>query len=235
MTDVTGGLGETKVSYVFLQTSVPVQGWTLGICHNNTNASLIDIADGTALLALNGGLGADFVSTTNVTDGWIGSVIVDVMSIMTLPPAIGLIEIHSAMYTIVGPGAPGICFCDTLGNPQVSQVLLSGGLSHTPTLQCAPEIGNNTPFRRGDSNADGSVGLADVVRILGFLFSQALPPDCLDAADINDDSTIDISDTIYLLTYLFQFGAPAPPAPGPFSCGVDTQLDLFDECQYNSC
>lgn len=83
-----------------------------------------------------------------------------------------------------------------------------------------------TSFRRADSNLDGSVNLADGIRILSFLFVGGISLGCMDAADANDDSSVDISDAIFLFAYLFTGGAP-PPAPG-FSCGEDpTDGDPF--------
>ncbi len=80
-------------------------------------------------------------------------------------------------------------------------------------------------FVRGDANADGSVGIADAVRILGWLVmgSEDLP--CLAGADANADGAVDISDAIALLDYFFLGGAP-PRTPFP-GCGPaePTEID----------
>ena len=67
-------------------------------------------------------------------------------------------------------------------------------------------------FIRGDSNDDGSVGIADAVTTLDYLFQSATTPTCLDALDANDDGGVDLGDAIWTLAYLFS-GGDAPPAP----------------------
>ncbi|MEM7263790.1 MAG: dockerin type I repeat-containing protein, partial [Planctomycetota bacterium] len=77
----------------------------------------------------------------------------------------------------------------------------------------------NEPFIRGDANADGSVNIADCIRILDFLFPPTSPTPgvpapipCRDAADFNDDEGVDIADAVYGLSHLFS-GGPDPSAP----------------------
>ncbi|MEM7231597.1 MAG: thrombospondin type 3 repeat-containing protein [Planctomycetota bacterium] len=89
------------------------------------------------------------------------------------------------------------------------------------------DVCDGIQFRRGDSNADSSVDIADGVSIFGFLFLGGETPPCRDAADANDDSSIDITDGIYILNYLF-LGGPSPLRPGPDSCGEDTTDDGLD-------
>lgn len=83
------------------------------------------------------------------------------------------------------------------------------------------------PFIRGDVDANGSLEMADALRIFGFLFlgtPRFLA--CTDAADANDSSVVDLSDGIYILAYLF-VGAPSPTAPFP-TCGTDPSDDILD-------
>jgi hypothetical protein len=89
-------------------------------------------------------------------------------------------------------------------------------------------------FRRGDTNADGKVDMADAVSTFEFLFAGAEDPLCLDAADSNDDGRIDISDGINTLNWLFKGGAPIPE-PGPESCGPDSKTDAIECVSYLSC
>ncbi|HAK94748.1 MAG TPA: hypothetical protein DCM87_07020 [Planctomycetes bacterium] len=73
------------------------------------------------------------------------------------------------------------------------------------------EFACGTRFLRADANVDGTVDIADAIRILGYLFSQR-PLSCLDAADANDSGAIDIADAVYTLAYLFAKGPePLPP------------------------
>jgi hypothetical protein len=74
-------------------------------------------------------------------------------------------------------------------------------------------------YRRGDSDANGRIDLADAFTTLGYLFLGAGEPECQAASDVDGDGTVQVGDAIRLLRYLFQ-GAPDPiPFPGPSECG----------------
>jgi hypothetical protein len=79
-------------------------------------------------------------------------------------------------------------------------------------------------FRRGDSNGDGVVDLADPVAVLSRLFLGGEPLSCEKAADADDDGSVTITDPIATLNMLFLGSGPLPP-PGPGSCGVDPTPD----------
>jgi len=84
-------------------------------------------------------------------------------------------------------------------------------------------------FRRGDSNDDGKIDLADAVHLLQNLFSGGDPPPCKDAADSDDNGELSVTDTVRTLDYLFRGGAQLP-APGSVSCGEDETPDGFPDC-----
>ncbi len=75
-------------------------------------------------------------------------------------------------------------------------------------------------FKRGDSNRDGGVNIADAVYVLQNLFASGPDILCQDAADSNDDESVNIADAVYILQNLFASGPPMP-APGPDVCGED--------------
>jgi hypothetical protein len=82
-------------------------------------------------------------------------------------------------------------------------------------------------FRRGDSNADGTLDISDPVETLVYLFDGG-SMECIDAADADDSGVVDISDPIYSLGFSFLGGFP-PPRPFP-GCGTDvTEDDLTCE------
>ena len=93
--------------------------------------------------------------------------------------------------------------------------------------ECEDEI--PVRFRRGDSNADGKVNIADGVATLGFLFAGNQAPPCLDAADADDNGKIDIGDSIRTFNWLFLGGA-SPEPPGHQACGVDPTADDALDC-----
>jgi hypothetical protein len=92
-------------------------------------------------------------------------------------------------------------------------------------------------FRRGDSNDDGRVNIADAVWIANEIFYSGPPTVCQDAADANDDSgpggnLPDVSDVVFIIEYQFN-GGSAPLNPGPTTCGIDpTDVDLL-VCEAN--
>lgn len=89
-------------------------------------------------------------------------------------------------------------------------------------LRVTPPPGES--FIRSDVNQDGSVNLADAIRLLAHLFLSVLI-DCREAGDCNDDSGINVADAIFLLSYLFS-GGVLPPEPFP-DCGSDPTPDLI--------
>ncbi|MCI0652165.1 MAG: hypothetical protein L0Z55_09795 [Planctomycetes bacterium] len=82
-------------------------------------------------------------------------------------------------------------------------------------------------FRRGDSDRDGEVAIADVLHVLGAIFLADGELLCADAADANDDGALGIVDPIYVLNFLYLAG-PLPAAPTPLSFGPDPTFDALD-------
>lgn len=81
-------------------------------------------------------------------------------------------------------------------------------------------------FIRGDANDDGKVDLADVIKILLYLY-QNDDNSCLDAMDTNDDGRLNLADAVYLLQFYFPDRVPQPPPPVyPYpECGIDLTAD----------
>lgn len=90
-----------------------------------------------------------------------------------------------------------------------------------------------TPFLRGDVNADGELDLSDAVAILLHLFSDVGEPACMKTADANDSAGIELGDAISILGYLF---ADSDPLPRPFpDCGLDITEDELTCEAYPPC
>ncbi len=88
---------------------------------------------------------------------------------------------------------------------------------------------------RADANSDLEVTMGDVISTLKFLYVPGTDSlTCMDAGDSDDDGDVEMSDATYTLKYLYVPGAPAPPAPGPESCGVDPTDDGLD-CASHPC
>jgi hypothetical protein len=62
--------------------------------------------------------------------------------------------------------------------------------------------------RKGDTNADGEVDIADVMYLINYIFIGGSPPQPMEAGDCNCDGVVDVADVIYLINYLFLEGPP---------------------------
>jgi hypothetical protein len=133
---------------------------------------------------------------------------------------------------IDGDGIPNACDIeqtpgdDCNGNSILDSCDIAGGAADADG-NGIPDECEETPFIRGDANADGGIYIGDAVATLAYLFTGGTLP-CDNAADSNDDGLLDIADAIALLGYLFN-GAPPPPPPFP-DCGIDPTVDAL-ECE----
>lgn len=91
----------------------------------------------------------------------------------------------------------------------------------------------DVPFRRGDCNVDGTRDIADVIHLLGSLFTGGVAVECRDACDANDDGSMNIADAVSALASLF---AGAGPLPEPFDlCGPDPTADAVGCETFGAC
>ncbi len=110
----------------------------------------------------------------------------------------------------------------------------------TATATIVVERGG-TFFKRGDTNQDSKVDIADAICLLGHLFGLATDPckegvrRCFDSADANDDGAVDIADAIKVLGHLFAY-ATTGDLPEPFkACGLDPTEDSKDCVTFGPC
>ena len=134
-----------------------------------------------------------------------------------------------------GDGDPVSCQFDTGEDCNENDILdscdIAGGAADADG-NGIPDECEETPFSRGDANADGGTDIGDAVATLAYLFTGGTIP-CDNAADSNDDGTLNIADAIALLGYLFS-GASAPPAPFP-GCDIDPTMDTLDCDSFAAC
>ena len=114
-------------------------------------------------------------------------------------------------------------FCDGIngtGLALISNVVLVDGasLGNFTRVDGQITLDQGTAFRRGDSNGDGTLNIADPIATLGYLFGGGAEPACLASADIDASGTIQLNDPILHLGHIFA-GGPPPEAPYP-DCGV---------------
>ena len=219
-----------------------MSGWSFGICTDIAEMSINAFGPASGSDALNGGAGGDFVTNTIYVDGsgcsqamvisFLGS---DVLDAGTLG-----FEAATLECTAVGAAESDACMavCSTLGSPPVATVVVvDGGTSVTPEFvdDCTAIIAPPPAldYRRGDSNDDGIVNIADIIWLLSELFLSGPATDCVGADDSNSDGLVDAADAVYTANMLFLAG-PDPAAPYP-DCGVDGDPDPSDCAEYNSC
>jgi len=66
----------------------------------------------------------------------------------------------------------------------------------------------NAAFVHADANADGNVGLPDLVYLIKYVLQSGPEPIPLETGDVNCDKAVDLVDIAYLQSYLFQSGPP---------------------------
>jgi len=62
------------------------------------------------------------------------------------------------------------------------------------------------PGTNGDLNGDRMVDIADIARLIDYLFISFQPPADMNAADVNADCIVDIADLTFMIGYLFLGG-----------------------------
>lgn len=98
-----------------------------------------------------------------------------------------------------------------------------GGQVKDPSIPHIPEV-----FKRGDSNRDGTVDIADPIHTLQYLFLDGSGT-CMDAMDVNDDGSVDISDPVFTLFNLFVSGESYKiPPPNMGGRGIDLTADSLN-------
>ncbi|MGE4620153.1 MAG: hypothetical protein AAEJ04_10130 [Planctomycetota bacterium] len=124
---------------------------------------------------------------------------------------------------------------ESLSGPPIHNVVTVNNDSLTPILQDGHlELNPQTikDYKRGDSNGDGIVNVADAIWSLQEIFNNGPEGTCFDAKNSNGDGLYDIGDPIWLISYIFSGGA-APPQPGPTTCGNDGEPQLCET--YDGC
>jgi len=201
-----------------------LQGFTFSMLAGDDTLIPLGVQQGVALSTLNGGSGPDFFDVELFLDpgltGMTVGVVFDFMAVEELPAG-------SSYHTLdllwqLSPTARGgtvteVGFCDCLGSPPLSSIVISLGQSIAPVLIGAEvTVLGGIDFVRGDANADGVIDISDPVSAVLQLFGLS-PLLCLDAIDSDANGTLTLADVFFTLNYLIALG-PAPSAPFP-TCG----------------
>ena len=239
--DSIGGAGELISVPIELDLGgpEPVAGFSFGVCHDSAALQIQSVSVGSALTALNGGTGPDFVEISpTVGQGFTAGVVFDFDQMDVLPVSVGS-EILVAEYLGGVEGMTTVDFCDNLGNPAVAIVVTTAsGFTDIPAL----EPGTVTvtaaagTFRRGDLNADGVKDESDFALLESWLFELptgsfqlgTAPPTGCDlqpnqSGDINDNEVETIADLLMFREFL-DCGTISVPGPSD-ACGDDPDDD----------
>ena len=179
-----------------------------------------------------GGHTPGFLSFDTFPEGWTCGVLWDLGHPVIGAGTYELGQLLGDAPTIPTMPSTAIELC-LLGNPPVESVVAIGTMFITPTI--VPGSITVVPaLRRGDTNDDGVLNIADAIT-LWAMFSPtttAPPITCDDAADANDDGQIDVADVVTILAYLFQDGSIPAPLEG---CGPDETPDALDCAAAGAC
>jgi hypothetical protein len=144
LTDASGPAGGlVDVQVLFDNNGDDVQGWSFGVAHVPSMATLIEVVDGSTTATANNGGPPDF-NQVNVIPGsgfTVGVVICfdPFLGCAVIPGGSLNNELHIATYQLNASGAPGtgsqVEFVDTIGSPPVEIVVVVNGASLIPTTQ----------------------------------------------------------------------------------------------------
>ncbi len=211
------------VTVQLVSPTAAIQGWSYGLCHWESKATVKEIAPAADLDVLRDGDPVDFLDCTIVPGetraGVTQAVVIDVgaQSYGPFPQGIDLLHIRYEVAT-----ETDITFCDdTLGDVPVANVIVIRGAGYRPKTQRGGQLVVGTlaaQFIRGDATRDGRIDIGDGIRICLGVMGRA-PLHCRDAADVDDNGRVDLADGIRLFMFLFAKGRP-PASPFP-EAGTD--------------
>jgi hypothetical protein len=217
---------------VRLTSNQALAGFSFGVTHTPQVDDPINIAEGPALAALNGGSGPDSFLVKSIPGvGWTVGVLVNLLGNDTIPPS-NDDTLIIAEYPCSGTGTALFDFSGAIGNPPVPTSAVRPGLIPiNPTTQgTAASCGPPPPFSfvRGDMSGDGFLDATDAQLLEQFLFPGVLfgpPPEPLgcdlvpnESGDINDNEIETIADLLMFREFL---DCGSISLPGPSSCGDD--------------
>jgi hypothetical protein len=215
-----------------------IQGWSYGICHDESVLGFNGASEGATTLIVNNGTPPGFLNLNeSLAGGYTIGVVINLFGAATLAPGTGY-ELTIGHYTAnTLTSSTLVQTCNTLGSPPVSVVVVVGGGSIPPATENADFAVVEPPpaidFIRGDPNADTLINIADGIWVLNDLFQGGPHTDCDGANDANNDGGYDAADAIYIFNYQF-LGGPQPAAPFP-NCGTDATPDPADCATFPGC
>jgi len=235
ITTVTGDSGSSQTLQTLLDNPADqIQGWSYGVCHDDLELTFDGATTGSTTATIKAGGAPDFESINPEAGGVTHGVVIDFLSSVTLGPGSGLVLLDIDYTVIASAGTfASVSYCDTLGTPPVTTVVVVGG-SSLPPAQVAGGVDVPDPNQLSASDESGTLGASVDVAITlntdvadtwsGVQCSIAIDDSVLTTAAVNDDTGAEFfqvqsgasNEIVFGLVMEFDGMAPsiAPLGPG---------------------
>lgn len=155
-----------------------IQGWSYGLCHDSSLAT-IDSVDDADTATVKNGSPADFNEKSTFADGFTQGVVICFTGCAVIAEGATGFQMATGNYTATAQGTGSIGFCDTLGSPPTATVTVIGGASIPPTQNngTLEVVGVPDPeftYSGGNSSANyvASAGIGGVSINAGFSIAE---------------------------------------------------------------
>ena len=186
-TGVSGSVTTVTISMDSPAGSPPIQGFSMGVC---TDAAVIApnmISQGADVAATNGGAGADFFDTETPPGGFTCGCVINFIGMATLPSGVNLDLVDVDYDVLGGNGTQSLIeFCNTLGQPTVSNAIVVNGAAITPIFNdgvfdvqpAAAVVFSIAPSGVAVPNGslDVAVEMENSIPVFGFSFGLSFDP-----------------------------------------------------------
>lgn len=122
------------------------QGWSFGLCNDGTALTLLSAVESSLVLTINGGNPPGFQSLETMPvngDGVTMGVVIDLFGVNFLPAGLGyqILTVEYELLDVIDDMNPApvetmVCLCNTLGDPAVDTLNVTGGNSVPPMTEC---------------------------------------------------------------------------------------------------
>lgn len=135
--DASGSAGDSFTTAATMDNNGgEVQGWSFGVCHDETALTITDAVSGADTQTVQNGAPAGFEQISTFANGATQGVVICFTGCAVIAPGTANFEMLTMDYDIIGASSTDICFCDTLGSPAVSTVAVVAGASIPPATTC---------------------------------------------------------------------------------------------------
>lgn len=247
--DATTNPGSSATAIIEISHEADIQGFQVAMTWDSTLLTFDELGtNGLDIEILLAPETIEFFTSTGSTElssgtGWLACAAIFDFSPpfggQMLPAGMSQSALWARFNTLSNPSLVGHCttieLVNGLGQPPIHNIVTIGGSSIIPELNSGSVCFVALPaFRRGDTNSDSVVNIADAVFLIQHFFLAGPMPSCNDSANTNGDDSLDLGDVITVINYQFLNGNPPPP-PFP-SCGLSSNGQPELGCSsYNGC